>query len=123
VNIGLLKEAEDRHRLGGLDLILQTLVAIGIVADEADLLEAGLFALADLEHQIDAVVGQFDDLGIDADVEAAITAIDLDDALHVGLHRGARQRTAGFRLYLDVELLVLELLVALERDAVEDRIL
>ena len=106
----------------GLDLVLEPLVAIGFVADEDDLLDAGLLAFLDLEHEIDAVVRKLDDLRIDADVEAAVAPIDLDDALHVGLHGRARQRAAGLRLHFVGELVVLELRVAFERDPVDDRI-
>ena len=56
-------------------------------ADETDIFDAGLFAFFDLEHEIDAVVRQFDDLRIDRHVEAAAAVIDLDNALHVGLDR------------------------------------
>ena len=106
----------------GLDFVLQTLVAIGIVADEDDLLDAGLLAFLDLEHEIDAVVRQLDDLRLDADVEAAVAPVDLDDALHVGLHGRTRQRAARLRLHFVGELVVLELLVAFERDPVDHRI-
>ena len=102
---------------------LQAAVEIGVVADEVDLLDAGLVAFVDLEDEIDAVVRQLDDLRIDRDVEAAAAAIDFDDALHVGLHRRPRQRAARLRLHFGLELLVLDLLVALEGDAVDDRVL
>ena len=91
-------------------------------ADEADVLDAGLFAFLDLEHEIDAVVRQLDDLGIDRDVETAAAMIDFDDALHVGLHRRPRQRAARLRLNFRRELVVLGLLVALEGDPVDDRV-
>ena len=92
-----LQEAEDRNRFRCLDLVLQPLVAIAVVADEADLLDAGLFAFVDLEHEVDAVVRQFDDLRLDADVETAVAAVDFDDALHVGLHQsGATACRAAF---------------------------
>ena len=47
--------------------------------------------------------------------------IDLDDALDVGLHHGARQRAAGFRLDFLLKLLVLDLRVALEGEPIDDR--
>ena len=105
-----------------LDLVLQPLVAIGFVADEVDLLDAGLVAFLDLEHEIDAVVRKLDDLRLDADVEAAVAPVDFDDALHVGLHGRTRQRAAGLRLHFVGELVVLELRVAFERDPVDHRI-
>ena len=95
---------------------------VGLVADEDDLLDAGLVAFVDLEHEVDAVVRKLDDLRLDADVEAAVAPVDLDDALHVGLHGRARQRAARLRLHFVGELVVLELLVAFERDPVDDRV-
>ena len=42
-------------------------------------------ALVDLEHEIHAVLLELDDLGLDGGGEAALAAIDVEDALHVGL--------------------------------------
>ena len=106
-----------------LDHVLEPVRRIGAIADELDALDAGLGALVDLEHEIDAVVRQLDDLGLDADVEAAAAPIDLDEARDVRLHDRARKRAAFLRLDFGLELLVLDLLVALEGDAVDDRIL
>ena len=66
----------------------------GIVADKADIFDAGFLAFLDLEYEIDAVVRQLDDLRIDRDVETAAAVIDLDNALHVGLDRRPRQGAA-----------------------------
>ena len=85
--------------------------------------DGGLGAFGDFEDQIDAAVRQIDDLRNHGDVVAAAAAIDLDDALHVRLHDAARQRAALLRLDLGLELLVLDPGVALELDAVDDRIL
>jgi hypothetical protein len=49
-------------------------------------------------------------------------AVDFHDALGVGLHHRARQGSARLRLDFRRELLVLDLLVALESDAVDDRV-
>ena len=110
------------RRFVGLDFVLEPLIAVGFVADEDDLLDAGLLAFLDLEHEIDAIVRKLDDLRLDADVEAAVAPIDFDDALHVGLHGRPRQRAAGLRLHFVGELVVLELAIALEGDPVDDRI-
>ena len=111
VDVGRLEECEEPEprRFRRLDLVLQPLVAIGFVADEIDLLDAGLLAFLDLEHEIDAVVRKLDDLRLDADVEAAVAPVDFDDALHVGLHGRTGQRAAGLRLHFVGELVVLEL--------------
>ena len=116
-----LQEAEP-IALGGLDHVLQAAVRKGVLADEADFLHAGLLAFVDFEHEIDAIVRQFDDLRLDPHVEAAVAVIDFDDALHVGLHGRPRQRAARLRLHFGLELLVLGLLVAFEGDAIDDRV-
>ena len=72
--------------------------------------------------EIDAVVRLFDDLGIDAHVVAAGVAIDFGDPLGVGLHHRTRQRAARLGLDFRRELLVLDLLVALEGNAADHRI-
>src|SRR6185503_17966436 len=59
----------------------------------------------------------------DGDVETAAAVIDLDDALDVGLHGRLRQRAARLGLNFGLELVVLGLLVAFERDLVDHRIL
>ena len=84
-------------------------------------LDAGLFAFPDFEDQVDAIVRPLDDLRHDLHVEAAVAVIDLDDARDVGLHHRPGQRAARFRLDFLLKLLVLELAIALERDAVDDR--
>src|SRR5215468_4725894 len=92
------------------------------MAEELDALYAGLYALSDFEDEVDAIAGELDDFGVYADVEAAAAAIDLDDARGVGLHDGTRERTALLRLDFGLELIVLDLLVALEGNAVDDRV-
>jgi hypothetical protein len=121
IDVAGLQEGEQAG-FHGLDLVLQTIGRIGVIADEVDGLDVGLGAFADLEHQVDAAVGQFDDLGIDVDVEAAAAPIDLDHALHVGLDHGARKRAALLRLDFQLELVLLDLLVALECDSIDDRV-
>ena len=86
-------------------------------------LDAGLAALADLENEIDAIVRELDDLRLDADVEAAAAPVDVHQARNVGLYDGPRQRAALLRLDFALELLVLDLLVSFEGDAVDDGVL
>ena len=109
-------------RFVGLDDVLQPIGRIGIVADELDRLDAGFHAFRDRENEIDAVVRLLDDLGIDADVVAAGVTIDLGDPERVGLHHRTRQRAARLGLHFRRKLLVLDLLVALESNAIDHRI-
>ena len=91
-------------------------------AHEPDVLHAGLLAFLDLEHQIDTVVRQFDDLRIDRHVEAAAAVIDLNDPLHIGLHHRFRQGAARLRLNFGLKLFVLGFFVTLEGDAIDHRV-
>ena len=77
-----------------------------------------------LEHEIDAAVRQLTmSFGVDVDVETAAAAVNLYDALHVRLHLRTLQRAALLGLDFKLELLVLDAAVALEGNAVDDRIL
>src|SRR5262249_6394899 len=105
------------------DDLLESQRRIGLVADERDRLDAGPTTLLDLEHEIDASVRQLDDLGLDVDIETTIAAIDVSYADSVGLHHRARQRARRLRLQLASQLIVLDVLVALECDPVDHRIL
>ena len=100
--MSLVCRKASRSGLGGLDDVLEPVDGIGAIADELDVLDPGLAALGDFEDEIDAVVRQLDDLGLDAHVETAAAAVDLDDARRVGLHDRTRERArvpwTGFRL-------------------------
>ena len=106
-----------------LDLVAQAGGRKRVVTDESDLADAGLLTLVNLEHEVDAIVRQLDDLGGDLDIESAVPSINFDDALHVGLHSRSRERAARLGLDLERDLFILELLVALECDTVDDRVL
>ena len=105
------------------DLAAQRAVAEMLVADEADALHARDVAFVDLEDEVDAALVELDDLGVDRRVVAAAAAIDGQDAFDVGLHARAREDLARLRLHLVAQLVVLDLAVTLEGDAVDDRVL
>ncbi len=94
-----------------------------VVADEDDLADAGLSPSLISNTRSTRLFGSSMIFGSTRDVEAAVAPVNFDDALHVGLHRRPRQRAARLGLHFEQELLVLELLVALESDAVDDRVL
>ena len=104
------------------DLAAQRAVAEGLVADETDALHAGHVAFVDLEDEIDTALLQLDDLGFDGGVVAAAAAIDGEDALDVGLDARPGEDLARFGLHFVAQLIVLDLLVTLEGDAVDDRV-
>ena len=81
------------------------------VADEIDGLDLGGAALVDLEHEIHAIAVELDDLGLDRGREAALAAVDVEDALHVGLRPGAREHGARLELDLALERILVDLLL------------
>jgi hypothetical protein len=94
-----------------------------LVADKLNRSDAGLVSFSDRENEIDAVVGLFNELGGDVHVVAAGMAIDFDDSPDVGLNRRPGKRAARLGLDLRLQLIVLHLLVALEGNPVDDRVL
>ncbi len=91
-----------------------------MIADEDDGFDAGLLAFLDLENQVDAIVRPLDDLRHYLHVKTSVAVIHLDDALHVRLHDGARERAARSRLNLLLQLVVFDLVAAFEGQAVDD---
>ena len=78
------EEAEYAAGLAGRHFLAQAAVAEMLVADDVDRADLGEFALVDLEHDVDAVLVELDDLRLDAGGEAALAAIELDDPRDVG---------------------------------------
>ena len=58
-----------------------------VVAEDVDRADLREVALVNFEHDIDAVLVELDDLGLDAGGEAALAAIKLDDPVDVGADR------------------------------------
>ena len=107
----------------GLDHPAQRAVAELLVADEGDAADPGHRALVDLEHEVDPVLVELDDLGLDLGRVAAVAAVELEDAADGVLHARAGVDHARPELDLGLETSVVEPLVALEGDAVDDRVL
>ena len=80
-------------------------------------------ALVDLEHEVHAVLLELDDLGIDGCRVTALALVDVEDALDVRLHAGAREHRARLQLHLVAQGIGIDLAVTLERDLVDHRIL
>src|SRR5205823_2661355 len=102
--------------------LAQAAVAELLVAEEIDPLDAGNAAFVDLEYEIDAILGQLDDLGFHGRRKSAAAPIEVENPLYVALHFGARVDDAGAQLHFRVERLIVQLAVTLEGDAVDDRI-
>ncbi len=121
VDVVAAEEAQE-IRLARLDDVLQPVGRISLVADELDRVDAGLAAFLDREDQVDAVVRLLDDFGNHSHVVAAGVTINVGDPLCVGLNHRTRQRSARLRLNLAGKLFVLDLLVAFENHAADDRV-
>ena len=122
VGVVRLQEAEDAARLPRVHLLAQPPVREMRVAEDVDRADLGEVAFVDLEHDIDAVLVELDDLGLDARREAALAAIEFEDPVDVGANRAAGEDLPRRELDLRRDLVVLEALVALKDDAVDDRV-
>ena len=80
-------------------------------------------ALVDLEDDVDAVLVEADDLRLDASHRSGRAGIEIQDALPVGLRQRRGEDGARAQLQLGPQLLVGDLVVALEGDPVDDRVL
>ena len=107
----------------GRDHVGEPPVAESVVADEIEGPDLGAAALGDVEHHIDAIFAEIDDLRADIGVVAADAAISGADRLDVSLKRVGRIRAARLRLHDGGQGSVLELLVALEQHLVDDLVL
>ena len=84
-----------------------------MVAGEHDAPHRELLALLDLEHEIDrgivAAGFRLDGLGHDLGIEITVPFIDVEHAHDIVLDRCARQRPAGLRLQILLQILVFDL--------------
>src|SRR5262245_64117259 len=94
-----------------------------MVTDEIDAAHPGELALVDLEDEIDPVFGELDDLRLDRRSKPAVPAIEIEDALDIILHAGARIDDARPQLDLGRKILLVDLAVSFKSDAIDDRVL
>jgi hypothetical protein len=120
VDVARLDEREPA-RLRRLDDGLEPAIGERPAADEHDALDAGLVALLDLEDEVDLPVAARNRLGGDLDIEAAEGAVHVDHVLDVPAYRGLRERPPRLEADRGGEVLVLELLVALELQVLDHR--
>src|SRR3546814_7585166 len=69
-------------------------VGKSLVAEDVDLADFGTRTLIDLEDEVDAVLVEFDDLGLDGGRKPALAAIQLDDAGDVGADLRSEEHTS-----------------------------
>ena len=104
-------------------LAAQLAVLEHLVADDVDLADLGLGAFVDFEHHVDAVLVEVDHLRRHDRGEAALAAVQFEDAADVLPHCGAREDLTRRELDLFRDLVALQRLVALQDHAVDDRVL
>ena len=117
-----LEETEQPARLLGVHFLLQAIVGKSVVADHVDGTDLRLVAFVDFEHQVDAVLVELDNLGIDGRGEAALALVQFDDPLDVGTDLRTGKDLARREPDFGGDLVRLDALVALEHDAVDDRV-
>ena len=116
-----LEEVEPAH-LRRRDDVAQLAVGEGVIADEVDAFDFRRGAFGDFEHEVDAILLELDDLRLDAGGKEALPAIDVENALHVGLGLGAREHRSRLELDLAGQRRRIDLAVAFEGDLVDDRV-
>ncbi|MNS54059.1 hypothetical protein D3C72_868390 [compost metagenome] len=115
------EQAPPAGLLGDHD-VAQVVVREGRVAQEGDGGYAGFRTFIDLEHHVDAVLLQLDQLGRHRGRDATRQAVQFDDLTDVLLNAGAGVDAARLDRDLVRQLLLGEGLVPLERHLVDDRV-
>ncbi len=122
VNVLAGDEGENAGFLRGKNAV-QARIAKGTVADEVDMRDLGALAFIDLEGQIHATTADIIGLRRDGDVRATDCRVGLLDSLNVAIDHGLAVWAERTRLHYTSQLLILELLVAVENDGVQELVL
>src|SRR5690606_30066392 len=104
------------------DRVAQAAIGEFLVADEIDVADAGDRTFIDFKDEIDAVLIEFAHLRCDLRGEAAVTAVNVEDALHVGLRACRREHRTRTGLDFAFEIFLVERAHAFEDHAVDDRV-
>src|SRR6516225_9255644 len=98
--------------------------AIGIlmISDEINAAYSCKLSFVDLEYEIDSVFRELDYLGFHGCPKPSAPTVEIEDAFDIVLDPSARVNHAGAQLYFGAEVFLVELVVALKRYAVDDRI-
>ena len=110
------------HALVSVAICPQRIVVEMLVADERNARDAGGRSFIDRKNQVDAVLRPLNDLRIDGRGEFAVAAIEFDDALDVGLNLGAGEDRTRLQLNFLGQVLLGNLVFALEHDLIDDRV-
>src|SRR5215469_18542626 len=94
-----------------------------MVANEIDAADTCEFALVNLKHEVDAVFRQLNNLWLHGRPEPAVPPIEIEDAGNVSLDACPSVDNTRTKLDLGSEILLANLAVSLEGDAINDRVL
>jgi hypothetical protein len=94
-----------------------------MIANEDDLADQRDRAIIDLEHHIDPIFAEPDDLRIDRRVVVPLLGVHIENVLPILLGQRWREYRTRLELYLRAKLGVGQLVVAFERHAVDQRVL
>ena len=108
--------------LARIDHLVEAALAEGMVADKRDVADERARPVGDLVDHVDAVLALADDLRRDHRGEAPALGVGVEDALPIGLRRARGEDGAGLQLHHVLQLVVAQQLVALEGDAVDQRV-
>ncbi len=105
------------------DHFAKAILAERVIADEGDAAGEGGLALVDLENDVHPVLLEADDLRLHARIEPSTLDIEIENALPVSLRQRGSEYGAGTELQVGPQLLVRELVIPLESDPIDDRVL
>ena len=94
-----------------------------MISNEINAAYTSKLALVDLKDEINSVFGELNDLWFDGGSEPSAPAIEIEDALDIVLHPRASINDARAQLDLGIEILIIELAVSFESDAIDDWVL
>ncbi len=117
-----LEESKEAAGLARVHFLAEAIIVKGGVTDDVDLPNLGDRPFVDFENQVDPVLIELDDLGLDAGREPTLPLVQFDDPVDVGTDLRSRKDFARLELDFRADLVALQTLVALKNDPVDDRI-
>ncbi len=123
--IELVAAAEEAPQafLAAVDDALQLVLAERVVTDEDDPADLGLGPFDDLEDHVHPVLRQLDDERIDGRREPPLAGIDAQQLRAVLLRHACGEHRARAQLQRLLEVVFLDVVIALEADLVDQRVL
>ena len=102
------------------DFRAQTIIIIFLIADKTNGLNLGHIAFLNFKNQIDAILIQLDNFGIDIDGKTSVTTIDLIEAHHIALNACTREHLAWTQLHFSLQLFIIQTIIPFKSNAIDD---